>query len=384
MITYNLLFEKKASKGAFVNILLDKEFKEIWTNKTFFPANKNGYLAVYNSGFLVDNKGRVMYLLEVQNDKESIKKTGVDNYYDLLIYENGVTEPRRIKININKKTIFALNLVETSNPNEIITAGTYSEKANGGWFSKPETKGTFLLKINTETGVIGATSVNPFTKKILDFMRVEPRDQAQGGGVKNVQLHNVLITDKNEIVMSMEEGWVEHMEATTSTSRSEPFRGMSGAPNLTVVSTKNERARDFRYSRTMFTVKYDADGKIIYQNYIPKSLSGKNGSIYGLYHFVSTKGEIQAVVFNDHSKNAENTIKDFVYMKLGMPGYFPTVARLAQIDKDGKRKVSTLFNSKEEEDYILQPALSLQYADGVLITASIVDDKKFKLIKIEY
>jgi hypothetical protein len=127
-------------------------------------------------------------------------------------------------------------------------------------------------------------------------------------------------------------------------------------------------------------VKYDPDGKIIYQNFVPKSLVAATD--FGMYHLLAPRGERQALIFNDHRKNTEKKLEDYKDMSSARPGSDRTVARLVTIDEQGKRKVSTLFSNKDE-DFVLQPNVSLKYAPGVVITMG-VDGKKFKLIKVEY
>jgi hypothetical protein len=134
------------------------------------------------------------------------------------------------------------------------------------------------------------------------------------------------------------------------------------------------------YSNMMFNVKYDTEGKIIYQNSIPKALDGP--SDFGMYHLLAPRGEKQALIFNDHRKNTEKKLETYKDLSSATPGSRNTVARLVTLDEQGKRKVSTLFSNRDE-DFVLQPTISLKYAPGVIITMG-VDGRKFKLIKVEF
>ena len=167
------------------------------------------------------------------------------------------------------------------------------------------------------------------------------------------------ITDKNNILLSMEQKYIIVTRHTQG--------------NMTYTTTTY-------YSEMMFNVKYDPDGKIIYQNFIPKRLSA--GSPFGMYHILATRGERHAMIFNDHRKNTEKKLDNYRDLSVARPGSDRTVARLVTVDEEGKRKISTLFAVKDE-DFVLQPDISFKYAPGVIITMG-VDGKKFKLIKIEY
>jgi hypothetical protein len=372
MVVSQMPVDKKDLKIPVNFVVLDKEFKEIWKGKASFSTDKTwglfsgtSYTTVIDN-FMVDNKGRVIALVQVPRDKEVKGKEDAYNFYKLYIYENGVAESKKFTIDLDKKTIYSFSLLPTTNPDEMIGVGTYSDNKKIGWFSENVgTNGSFFFKINALTGVVTNKSINPFTRKVFEFMRIDAKEQAKGEGVNNVKVLDNWITDNNNVLLTMEQKYYIVRRSSSPTGT-----GISFSSSSTTY-----------YSATMFNVKYDPNGKIIYQNYIPKSLLATNTE-FGLYHLLAPRGESHALVFNDHRKNTEKKLDDAKDMSTARPGSDRTVARLVTLDEAGKRKVSTLFSNKDE-DFVLQPNVSLKYAPGVIITMGI-DGKKFKLIKIEY
>jgi hypothetical protein len=366
MIVAQLPVDKKNLQIPVVFSILDKEFKEVWKGKAAYDTEKKSglfsgttYTTVLDN-FSVDNKGRVYALISLPREKSSKEKDDSYNFYKLYIYENGTKESKKFTIDLDKKTIYSFQLLQSSDPNEMIGVGTYSENRKLGWFSENVgTNGTFFFKINSETGTISKKSLNPFTNKMLDFMRIDAKDREKGEGINNVKLWDSWVTENNNILLSLEQ---KYLVVTTH---------RTGNTTYTTYTY---------YSKMMFNVKYDPDGKIIYQNFVPKSLVA--ASDFGMYHLLAPRGERQALIFNDHRKNTEKKLEDYKDMSSARPGSDRTVARLVTIDEQGKRKVSTLFSNKDE-DFVLQPNVSLKYAPGVVITMG-VDGKKFKLIKVEY
>ena len=266
---------------------------------------------------------------------------------------------------MDKKTIYSFQLLESSNPDEMIGVGSYSENKKISWFSENVgTNGTFYFKINPKTGIVSNKSVNPFNQKVFEFMKIDKNEQKKGEGVENLKLWDYHITEGNNVLLSLEQ---KYLYIRTS------------SPTGTGISVT--RSTYIYYSGMMFNVKYDANGKLIYQNFIPKSLKTVN-SEFGLYHILAPRGERHALIFNDHKKNTEKKLDTYKNLSTASPGSDKTVARLVTVDEQGKRKVSTLFSNKDE-DFVLQPDVALKYAPGVMITMG-EDGKKFKLIKIEY
>jgi hypothetical protein len=367
MIVSQLPIEKKGEASIpVVFSVLDKEFKEIWKGKASFPTDKKWglfsgttYTTVLDN-FTVDNKGRVFTLVQVPRKKEDKDKEDSYYYYKLYIFESGAKESKKFTIDLDSKTIYSFELLPTSNPDEMIGVGTYSENKKIGWFAENVgTNGSFFFKINAQTGTITSKSVNPFSRKVFEFMRIDEKEQKKGEGVNNVKLWDSWITENNNVLLSLEQ---KYLIVTTS---------RSGNVSYTTYTY---------YSAMMFNVKYDPNGKIIYQNYIPKSL--RASSTFGMYHLLAPRGERHAMIFNDHRKNTEKKLEDYKDLSTARPGSDRTVARLVTLDETGKRKVSTLFSNKDE-DFVLQPDVALKYSPGTIITMG-VDGKKFKLIKIEY
>ncbi len=370
LIVSNQANTKKGDSKFIVNFsVFDKSLKETWSGKTTIPTEKTwdlfsgtNYTTVFKN-FSVDNAGRVYALIQVPRPDESKGKNDSETFYKLFVFENGVAESKKFTIDINKKTISEFKLLQTQNPNEMIGVGTYSINANLGWFTdNTGTYGTFNFKINTQTGTISNKSINPFTKSMFEFMRINEKDQKKGEGISNVQLMHAYVTSNNNILLSLERNYVVVSQYSNA-------QGMS------------THSRTTYFSSVIFNVKYDSAGKIMYQNFIPKSLESSDWS-YGLEHILAANGENHALIFNDHSKNTEKKLETYRDMSTAYPGSGKCVVRLVTLNDQGVRKVSTLFSNKEE-DFALQPEYALNYTPNTIISVG-VDGKKFRLVKIEY
>jgi hypothetical protein len=374
MVVALLPVDKKALVLPIVFSVLDNDFKELWKGKSSFPTEKEwGFLSgtSYKTIFdnvTVDNKGRIFALIQVPRDKTKKEKNDSESFYKMYIFENGAKESKKFTIDLNKKTIYACTLVPSSNPDEMIAVGTYSENKQTGWFTDNKgTNGSFYFKINAQTGTISNKTVNPFSSKMFEFMKLDEKDQQKGKGIDNLVLLFTSISANNNVLLSLSQDYEEEY-----------------------VDAKGRYVRTIYNSKTMFNIKYDASGKIMYQNYIPKSLESSS-STFGMHHILAPIGERYAMIFNDHQKNSEKKLETYRSMSTARPGSDRTVARLVSVDEKGRRKISTLFG-KKDEDFVLQPYIELQYAPGVIITMaelgqtfmSIGKSKKFKLIKIEY
>jgi hypothetical protein len=372
LIVSNLPVEKKGDLVFPIAFsVLDKDFKEIWKGKTAFPTDKKWglfsgttYTTVFER-FSVDNKGRVFALLQLPREKASKDNDDAEYIYKLYIFENGAKDSKKFTIDLDKKSIYEFDILQTSKADEVVGIGSYSENKKLGWFSENVgTNGSFYFKINTQTGVLTSKSVNPFPRKVFEFMRIDEKEQKKGEGIEHLEMIDNHVTANNNILMSLEQNY--RIVRTSSTNGT----GISVGRNTI----------DY-ISGVMFNIKYDSTGKIIYQNYVPKNLISYSVK-YGLEHILAPKGERHAMIFNDNRKNTEKELEDYKDMSRANPGSDKCVARLVTVDEKGTRKVSTLFSNKDE-DFALQPNSHLQYLPGVIISVA-VDGKKFKLVKIEY
>jgi hypothetical protein len=366
MVVSLLPFDKKKGTLDVAFTILDSELKQVWKGKSSFPTDtKWGLFSGTNAttvldNFTVNNDGKVFALIQIPRDKNEKEKEDSYAFYKLYIFENGASESKKFTIDLSKKTIYSFEILETSNPEEMIAVGTYSENKKIGWLRENMgTNGSFFFKINAQTGTITSKSINPFTRKVFEFMKIDAEDQKKGKGINQVSLRDYHITENNNVLLSLEQQYV-----VVTTHRN---------GNMTYTTTTY-------HSEMMFNVKYDPDGKIIYQNFIPKRLVAAGP--FGMYHILAPRGERHAMIFNDHRKNTEKQLDDYKDLSAARPGSDKTVARLVTVDETGKRKISTLFAVKDE-DFVLQPDVSFKYAPGVIITMG-VDGKKFKLIKVEY
>jgi hypothetical protein len=345
--------------------VLDKDLNPIWAGKTSFVSEmKGGFFTAHRNSALrnlmVDNLGRVFVLKETE--REGASKDDASYITDLYQFVEGENEPIKYNLDLNKKTIRAFALIETNNPNELVGAGSYSENKKISWFQGTNigSNGTFLFRLDVKSGEVSNKSLKPFSNEMFDFVGISESKQAKGEGIYGLQLLWYYITDNDNVVLSFDQ---KYSITTTYTD-----------------SKGNRSSTTTYYSQCMVNVKYSKTGELIYQTFIPKSLTGS--SFTGMGHTLAPHGEQHALIFNDNRKNTEKKLRTARDMSSSSPGGRQCVARLVTLDERGKRKVSTLFSHKEE-GFVMLPNVELDYEKGTLITIAI-RGKNFKLVKINF
>jgi hypothetical protein len=334
--------------------VFDKDLQKIWAGKTAFVSEKKGGLfssrrTGHLRNLMLDNSNRVFVLAETE--REDNKNRDPDYITDLYQFVEGDNQPIKYNLDLSKKNIVGLSLIETSNPNELIGAGMYAENTKISWFSENEgSNGTFMFRLNLQSGEATSQSLHPFSNAIYDFMDYSAKERKKGMGIWGLTLVWAYLTPEENLVLSLEQ-------------------------NYKVITTGKYISYTTYYSKTMFNVKYGKDGALIYQNFIPKyALSGYE--THGLSHILAPQGERHALIFNDHPKNTEKKLRT----EKDLTGGRQSVARFVTMDEEGKRKASTLFSKKE--GYLL-PNAALHYAKGVMVSV-VVTAKGFKLVRFDY
>ncbi len=373
LLVFNILpIEKGEDKINVAFSVLDKDLNKLWSGKSKFSSEGKGNLLTGKRqstkfrNLVVDNSSRVFVLVETEReDKKSNESTAITDLYQFMADD---TEPIKYNLDLVGKDIDNLALIETSNPDELIGGGSYSTNKKSGWFGANRgSLGTFMFRLNVKTNEVKQKTIKPFSTSITNFMRLSEKDKSKSKGVIGLQLIWSYLTPNDNLVLALEQNY-------TVTKHSQG--GMSVS----------------HFSQVMLNIKYDKEGNVLYQTFVPKSIvsSGGTYSKMGMSHILTPQGERHALIFNDHRKNIEkkiNTSQDMATANiLNMNGI---VARFVNVDEQGRRKNSILFAGKDE-DYILLPNVFLNYKPNTLITVGVylapfqALGKKFKLIKIEY
>jgi hypothetical protein len=348
--------DKIKDKFNVVFSVLNAQFKEEWKSKYIFPKDTDmeGFSEIETlNRFTVDNKGRVFTLMNLPIDKVARVKNGPLTTCKFFLFENGAKEPKKINVDLGKKRICDFNFLPSAKSDEIVAIGSCAE-ADRVWIgSGSGINGSFYLKLNLQSSLIVTKSVNPFSRKMFGFMKTTEKEEQKGIGVNDFSVRNIVQTDKNNFLLSFEHNYTISRQGFKNTEH---------------------------YSDVIFNVKYDTDGKIIYQNYVPKAAFAYNCN-FGLGHILTPKGEGHAFIYNDSRKNEDKELEDYKDLSKANPGSGKCVIKMVSMDEKGGRKVSTLFDNKED-DFALIPNSSFQYAPGVIVSLA-VDGKKYKLVKIE-
>jgi hypothetical protein len=336
--------------------VLNAQFKEDWKNKYIFPKDTDidafGEVKMIQR-FKVDNKGRVYTIMNLPIEKVEKVKNGPKVSSKFFLFENGSREPKKINLDLGQKRICDYSFLPSLKSDEIVAIGSCTE-VDKDWFSSGSgINGSFFLKLNTQSYSIVTKSVNPFSRKMLGFMKTTEKEEQKGIGVGDFYMTDVVQTNKNNYLLSFEHNY-----------------------NIERQGLKNTEF----YSDVIFHVKYDNNGKIIYQSYIPKAAFALNYD-FGLGHILTPKGEEHSVIYNDSKKNADKVLEDYKDLSKANPGSSKCVIKMITMDEKGSQKTAILYDNKED-DFALIPHSSFQYAPGVIVSVA-VDGKKYKLVKIE-
>ena len=342
-------------------LVLDNDLKPIWEKKTalFSEVKPNIIVALTQerelNDFNVWNNGNVSALYPIPLDKKA--KEGDFPAYKLCVFQAKEQEPKEFILDAVKKHIRSCEYLETNNPNKLVVVGTYTETLKTNFFNRElRTTGTFFFTVDMQTGVIDHVSINPFTDRMAQFMHIDTEKEKES--VQHLKLINTHISDKNNVTLVLEQRYLTEQHGTAY------------MPNMT----------EF-HSDIMLSIKYDDNGKIIYQNFIPKRLNSLGGS-EGLYFISKTHDDKHIFLYNDHKTNIGKTLITWRDIFVIVPVDKSTTPRATKISETGRENTSELFSAKDQ-GYILQPNISLEYAPGVIITIGRTR-KKFKLVKVTY
>ncbi len=364
ILVVNMLETKKKEKAKFSYVVLDNQFQEIWKAEVTMPFETRD---VVLSDFAVDGSSRVFALATADNEEKGKDEASV--IQELFMYENGAGKPKRYNLELKGKLVSQLRLHESLS-GDLVAVGSYaSSRQKKAFFSRDRTSplGTIFVKINRETGELGAKSVNQFSKKTFDFMNVKPSKIEDGKGIDYMRLENSWVNGDGSICLDLEQN---HVVITTR-------------QNGSFTSTTYHY-----YSQMAMLVKYDADGKVQNEVIVPKRMQSINDET-GLRHIVSHSGSEVYFVYNDSPKNwgkkaeTEDDIKFGISPESGGISFKkkPHVV-LCTVDENGKKKFARLFNFKDD-DVFLNTEASLPYSDKSFIVVASYN-KDFKLMKIAF
>jgi hypothetical protein len=293
----------------------------------------------------------------------------------VLVFENGVSESKKISLDLKKRTITSLNFIQTPKPDVMIAAGTYceSEYAKSRFGIYNTVNGTYLFKFDLANSTILNKSINPFSNEIYGFMNFSEKEQKKKKSIKDIYLWDIKQSDNGDVTLSLEQKDTEDPNGFSN----------SGSSNM---NTPNSRLNNLFVSKTIFVVNYDSSFTVKYQTFIPKGIkiagSDYGVPLFGAYHILLRNKDKSALIFNDHKKNADKKMNDHSDISIAGVKGDNVVARMVTVNANGDKSSTVLFKGKDE-DFILQPQIALQYSPNSIITLGI-DNKKFKLIKIEY
>jgi hypothetical protein len=365
MLIVNRIETKRKEKARFSFVVYDKGLTEVWKGSAVMPFETRD---VALSDFKVDKQDRVYALASVDNDSKS--KKDADIIQEIFMYANGAKEAKRYNLNIQGKLITELHLLEDKS-GDLVAVGTYaSTKQRNAFFSKDRTSplGTVVVKINRETGEVGAKNISQFKPKTFEFFRVKEKNINDGKGIPYMRLENSWISEDNGINMDLEQNYVVVRESRSRYSTTYTY---------------------YYYSDLAMLVRYGADGKVKDEIIIPKKMESINDKT-GLGHLLSHIGNETYYVYNDSPKNWGKKFEDESDLSTGISpessGFFSSKKKphvvLCTVNADGKKKYARLFNFKDD-DVFLNTEASLKYSNNsVVVVASY--QKDFKLVKIAF
>ena len=342
--------------------VFDVELKEIWHTKSTFDARKIKKKAVTKSRtvalrkqYLIDNKGRFFVTTPVARKDERATINEGDYYFEIHQFRQDTPKPKIYTIDFKGKTLYNFELCTTKNPDELLVFGTYtgynifsSSSGDGG------VMGTFRLGIDVANGVVSNKIIQDFPNAFFDFMKVPKNEKAMGNGIKDIKLRASHLTENGHLMLLLEENYNQ---------------------------TKSFSSKEF-YSDLAIFVKYDPDGKVLYQRYIPKKSNESSGS-----HILFLQKEAREIlIFNDNVKNRTKEIT--TYLDVEESDWTASNTRTyALLNGNNGEYEASIFMPSEDNTFVLQPnAVSIQYGPQsvIALVVSRKDERKVKLVRIDY
>jgi len=345
-------YEKKAP-DKFNIAVLNQDVNILWNKSIKLPYSDE----LYNSEiFRVDNEGSCYMQGVLFKDKAKAKRKGKPNYsYLIHSYRDKGETTSQYKVALKDRFITDLNF-KINKRGEIVCAGFYSDQ---GTYT---IKGTYLIRINQETGEKEVAKTKEFGKDFLTEVLSDKQIRKGKQELYEYDLDKLILRDDGGAVLLAEQYYVR----VSRTNRRSPNGGM-------ITDT-----RYYYYYNDIIVININPDGSIEWLTKVPKrQVTIDDGGYFSSFADMIT-GEKIYLIFNDNPKNLGIKDSRRVYAFNGKK----SVVTLAAISQDGTYEKSLLFSNKDQA-VITRPKVCEQISkDEMLLYGEL--RKKFRLANVNF
>ena len=330
LLIYNELPYKKNDPERFAFTVYNDQFEVIWEQDISLPY-PDGKFTVED--YRIDNNGNVFLLGVLYQDGSRRRRKGKPNYkYVILSYDGTGNNQKEFQIDLKDKFITDLTF-RPNNKGHLICSGFYSEK------NSYSVKGTYYLKIDTETNAVLAQNSKAFefeflTEHLSDRKKNKAKRAALEGDAKSgAELYEF---DLDKLILRSDGGALLVAEQYYVYERS--------FDNFGTFNNPYGRSRiDYYYNyNDIIVVNIQPTGEIEWVTRIPKKQNTVNDGGYYSSYAMSIVRDKLFFVFNDNEKNF-NGEQGKIYNFNGKN----SIIALAEIRKDGTSKIHPLANNKD-------------------------------------
>jgi hypothetical protein len=269
---------QNAKRDNYVNkaYVFDQDFNNMgsYDLEVEHPADK------VKAVWFLNNAGQPTYVLS-QPRKVAKKGFGsIEKSINIFKSENDV-----IKYNLDIKDLYIedIKLAGESN-SDLVFLGSITGNTKRSVNSPPlSCLGTVYISVDKRTFELKKKSTQYFSDDILQFMRIKPAKLQKGQGINYLNSKYAWLTESNNAVIILSVDYVSVFRDRYS-ERTEYVSGLKMA------------------------VKYNEEGKVVYQRIIPTNNRTKNDSDKkGLHWHAFKSGENVIFLYNTHEKNIANS-----------------------------------------------------------------------------
>ncbi len=310
----------------FINVM-NKDFTSVWSNQ-FKMAYSEEQVSV--DSWATGNDGKVYLLAKVyegkrtkETKKKKSKKGGSTKVaaYKMSIFQfaPGMESPKEFELKLGEKFVRGATIQMT--PQGDLAAVGFFANDNKGL-----THGTFLMKLNGETGEVLMAKRKEFSAKELAFMGKENTKKKKGdeGLQSRFIFQDFVIKDDGRAFVTAEE-------------------------NFSVTRTVSDGRGNFitytvYYSRDIIVVTFSPDGSTENVRMISKNQEGSSSFFQG---YVALSGADKSYFF--YNENRKNLKKPIGEKSKPFSNFKNAVSVMTTINSNGKIERTPLFRAKDVE-----------------------------------
>lgn len=319
--------------------VFNQNLEQVWGKDAKMPYTEK---KMNNLDFTVDSYGNAYILAEVYNDETTKRKTksGDPNYRLEIIKITDDSDVSITKVELKGKFITDVGFFEGKN-NEIVVAGYYGNKFNGG------TDGVFYSKLG-KSGDIEDQTTAEIPVEVMSMYQSERsqekmEEKEENGAdlaMSNMVLREITFGNDGSITLFGE----KYFYTKTYNSQTKTYQYTS-------------------YYQEILVSKLDGDGSVAWMNKLPKNQRGTSNvgpRRGGMGYHLILKDGYDYVLFLDNIKNIELPLNKYPKMHSDGAGGFLTGFKINT--ESGETEKVSLFDTRDAQGIELH-----QFSTGRII-----------------